>query len=86
MDTTTEAVSMTDVIVRPKRRRRVVVEPHESVTFYLPVEPLERLRRYAEARRMSYSEAMSEAMRIFLASRIQDVDITSLPNGNPDAA
>jgi hypothetical protein len=68
-----------DNLTRPKRTRkqRVVAEPHDSYTFYLPVATMERVRRVAEAERRSYSDAVLEAVRIFLASRIHipDMDI-----------
>jgi hypothetical protein len=62
----------TDIQTRPKRRKRVVTEPHDSYTHYLPVDAMERLRRWAEGERVSYSEAVGEAVRIFLAVRIQN--------------
>lgn len=70
----------TEMQTRPKQRRRVVAEPHGSYTHYLPVEPMERLRRWAEDERMSYSEAVSEAVRIFVAARIQ-IEHTDNTNG-----
>jgi hypothetical protein len=67
-----------DTRTRPKRRRRVVVEPHDSYTFYLPVAIMERFREATEAAGRSYSDAMLDAVRIYLAANIQ---IPTMDNG-----
>ena len=64
-----------DILTRPKRKRRAIVEPHDSYTFYLPVTIAERFRRAAERSGRSYSEAMTEAMHIYLAAKIQSVHV-----------
>lgn len=60
-----------DILTRPKRKRRAIVEPHDSYTFYLPVATMERFRAAAEADGRSYSDAMIEAVNIYLAANIQ---------------
>lgn len=76
-----------DTRTRPKRKRRVVAEPHDSYTFYLPVATMERFRLAAEVAGRSYSDAMLDAVRIYLAanSQIPDID-TGIGNGHADAA
>lgn len=71
-----------DIRTRPKRRRRVIAEPHDSYTFYLPVATMERFREIAEAAGRSYSDAMLDAVNIYLAANIQRLSINaSSPEG-----
>ncbi|MBA2707361.1 MAG: hypothetical protein H0U59_06115 [Gemmatimonadaceae bacterium] len=62
-----------DIRIRPKRRlkkTKVVGEPHDSYSFYLPVEVMEGFRKAAEDARQSYSEAMTEAVYLYLAAKV----------------
>lgn len=72
-------VSM-DIRTRPKRKRRAIAEPHDSYTFYLPVATMERFREAAEQAGRSYSDAMEDAVNIYLAANIQRVSI-NMPSG-----
>jgi hypothetical protein len=78
-----------DIRTRPKQTKRfrgarVVPEPHASFSFYLPVAAMEQLRDAADQRRQSYSEAMTEALRFYLAAKVamQHMNI----EGRTDAA
>lgn len=64
-----------DIRTRPRRKTRVVAEPHDSYSFYLPVETMEQLRRAAEAAGRSYSEYVTDAINIFLAAKIHIPDM-----------
>jgi hypothetical protein len=76
-----------DIRTRPKRKKRVVSEPHDSYTFYLPVATMERFRSAAEMAGRSYSDAMLDAVRIYLAanSQITTIDIPQ-ESGSSNAA
>lgn len=65
-----------ETIIRPKRKRRVVTEPQDTYSFNLPVQMMERFRRFAEGERKSYAEAAEEAIRLYLATKIHIPDVT----------
>lgn len=71
-----------DIATRPKRKRRVVVEPHDSYTFYLSVAMMDRFRAVAERASRSYSDALTDAIRIYLAANIQIADMDISANGH----
>lgn len=66
-------------IVRPKRKRRRISEPHDNYSFYLPVALMERFRRVVERERSNDSNEAEQAIRIYLATKIQlpDMDGTN---------
>lgn len=66
-----------------RRRRRLNQGPRTIQSFSLPVADLIRFRRYCDQQSLSYSEVMTEAMRLFLASRMQNVK-TDTQNGHTD--
>jgi hypothetical protein len=72
-----------DIRTRPRRKNRVIVEPHDNYTFYLPVDTMERFRQAAEAAGRSYSALATEAINIFLAATMPIRDMHN-GNGRPD--
>ncbi len=70
-----------DTRTRPKRRKRVIVEPYEKVSFYLPVDAMEHIRIMAEGSHRSYSDIVEEALRFFLAAKIHIPDMNIPTNG-----
>lgn len=70
---------------RRNRRSHVVAEPHDSYSFYLPVEMMERFRAAAEAAGRPYSEYVTEAIALFLAVNVQILE-THKQGGHSNAA
>ena len=60
---------------RSKRRNRAIVEPHDTYSFYLPVDLMERFRAAAEAAGQPYSDYATRAIALFLAANIQILDM-----------
>lgn len=67
-----------------RRRRRLNQGPRTNQNFSLPVADLIRFRRYCDQNSLSYSEGATEALRLFLASRMQNAK-TDTQNGHTDA-
>lgn len=74
----------TEVRIRPRRRKRVIVEPYSAVSFYMPDELMERVRVMAEQARRSYSDVIEEALRFYLAAKIHIPDMHTASSRDGD--
>jgi hypothetical protein len=71
-----------DTVTRPKRKRRILTEPHDNYSFYLPVALAEQFRDICMAQRMSFADGAAEALRIFVAANIHVVDMDNRSAGH----